>query len=274
MRTQAKIPNPCLEDWNSMKIGLNSRFCDNCTKSVIDFTEMSRQEILEYLLTNYDKKVCGKIYKSQLDFTHSDYLLTIKSLSSKHKNSNISFFLLTVGTLILSGCDTTNNETANFKTESVPKIEMNRDSVQIYGGIKKANGKIQKKKNKLHIPIEPIIETGDIQILEEPLPPQEFIDIMPEYEGGLDSLIHFLNTNIQYPTWEKENKLEGTVYVTFVIDKNGKIIDPKISNTVPNSKNFDTEAIRVIKKMPNWIPGRHEGNYVDIQFNLPIQFKL
>ena len=273
MRTQANIPNHCLEDWNLMKIGLNSRFCDNCTKSVIDFTEMSRQEILEYLLTNYNKKVCGRIYKSQLDFTHSDYLFTIKALSSKHKNSNISFFLLTIGTLILSGCDTTNNETANFKTESVQKIEMNKDSIKVYGGVTKTKGKIQKKKNKLHITIEPVPLTGDIQILEEPIE-QQIIDIMPEYKGGLDSLTHFLNNNIQYPTWEKENRVEGTVYVTFIIDKNGKIVDPQILNSVYNSNNFDSEAIRIIKKMPDWIPGQHEGSYVDIQFNLPIQFKL
>ncbi len=90
---KARIDNPCSEDWNKMKIGLHSRFCDKCEKNVMDFTNKSRQEILEYLLTNYDKRVCGRIYRSQLDFSDTDFLVTIKAISRKNKNPNLAFYL-------------------------------------------------------------------------------------------------------------------------------------------------------------------------------------
>ena len=81
------IKNPCTENWNEMKIALSSRFCDNCQKNVIDFTDKSRVEILEYLISNKSESVCGRIYRSQLDFSNTDLFVTIQSLS---KNNNTS----------------------------------------------------------------------------------------------------------------------------------------------------------------------------------------
>ena len=97
---------------------------------------------------------------------------------------------------------------------------------------------------------------------------------MPEFPGGIDSLIQFIKINLQYPKWEKENKIEGKVYVRFVVGIEGEILDVKILRSVEGSKNFDTEVIRVINSMQNWIPGEQDGEKVKVQFTLPVNFKL
>jgi protein TonB len=84
----------------------------------------------------------------------------------------------------------------------------------------------------------------------------------------------FIKQNLVYPNWERENNIQGKVVVNFVVDKNGKIKDGKILSTVQGAKNFDKEVLRLINSMPNWIPGQQDGNKVDVQFNLPIDFKL
>src|SRR5690606_18408431 len=97
---------------------------------------------------------------------------------------------------------------------------------------------------------------------------------MPEFIGGLDSLTSYLKTTLHYPKWEKENKIEGTVYVSFVINKEGKIENPRILRSVKDSKNFDNEVLKIINEMPDWIPGEQDGKKVKVQYNLPIRFKL
>ncbi len=74
------IPEPCDADWNKMKIGVRSRFCDLCTKHVVDFTKISKTEILEYFI-NKDKseRTCGHFNQNQLDFSIADLELIIET---------------------------------------------------------------------------------------------------------------------------------------------------------------------------------------------------
>jgi TonB family protein len=99
------------------------------------------------------------------------------------------------------------------------------------------------------------------------------VELMPKYSGGIDSLMSYLRRNINYPKWEFEQNIQGTVYVTFVVSSSGKITESQIIKTVPESKNFDTEVLRVISSMPDWVPGEHEGKKVDVSFKLPITFR-
>ncbi|MGL4631925.1 MAG: energy transducer TonB [Leadbetterella sp.] len=271
---QVNIPNPCSEDWNSMKIGFNSRFCDSCSKSVVDFTHMNRQEILEYLFVNHNKNICGRIRSSQLHFVKSDYLETIQSLSYKHKNTNLSFFLLTMGTLILSGCDYNNGEKNNSKIETVQSTKMQSDS--IWSCTKPNEGDpVTNEGSKVEsITMGKVLPrpsnsqiSGEFRIAEE-------IDILPEFKGGIENLTKFIKGNMQYPEHEKCSKIEGTVYVTFMVTKEGKLRDHRILGSDPYSKNLEMEAIRIVKKMPDWIPGQLKGKAIDYQFNVPIEFKL
>ncbi|NQY08757.1 MAG: energy transducer TonB [Flavobacteriales bacterium] len=100
------------------------------------------------------------------------------------------------------------------------------------------------------------------------------VEKMPEYIGGLDSLKVYLEKNVKYPKYEKDNNIQGRVYVTFIVGKEGKVREARILRSVEGSINFDPEALRVVNEMPDWIPGMQRGKPVSVQFNLPINFSL
>jgi TonB family protein len=94
---------------------------------------------------------------------------------------------------------------------------------------------------------------------------------MPKFKGDMNK---YLADSIKYPETEKKAKISGTVYVTFVIERDGSISNVKLLRGVPNGPGLDAEAIRVISAMPKWSPGMQDGHAVRVQFNLPIRFAL
>ena len=100
------------------------------------------------------------------------------------------------------------------------------------------------------------------------------VEQMPGFLGGDAELMKFIQKNIIYPAVEKEAGISGTAYITFVVDKDGKIQDVKILKGVSGGPNCDKEAMRVVKSMPPWKPGKQNGRPVSVQFNLPIHFVL
>jgi len=104
-------------------------------------------------------------------------------------------------------------------------------------------------------------------------PVYETVKTMPEFVGGFDALVKYLVANIKYPEDAKKKHITGTVFVTFVVDKNGKVTKPAVLKGVDPL--LDAEALRVVAAMPNWNPGRNDaGKVVKVQFNLPIKFAL
>ena len=104
---------------------------------------------------------------------------------------------------------------------------------------------------------------------------QEVFDVveqMPEYPGGQAALFEYLSKNIKYPADAEKKKVEGKVFVTFVVDTDGKITDVSLMRKVFPS--LDAEAIRVISAMPNWIPGKQKGQVVRVKYTVPIMFRL
>jgi len=97
-------------------------------------------------------------------------------------------------------------------------------------------------------------------------------DLMPRFPGGEQALKDFIKRNIIYPNHSLENNFTGTVHLTFVIDTTGNI--SRITVIKSASPDLDSEAIRVIKKMPAWECGRHNGKPVNVQYRLPIEFSL
>jgi len=107
---------------------------------------------------------------------------------------------------------------------------------------------------------------------EESVKPYIVVEQMPEFPGGEQSMRKFLRDNIRYPQMARESGIYGTVYVTFVVSKTGQISEVKLLRGIGGG--CDDEAIRVVKTMPAWIPGRQTGKPVPVQFNLPITFTL
>jgi len=99
-----------------------------------------------------------------------------------------------------------------------------------------------------------------------------FVEDQPGYPGGDESRLKYLRDNIKYPEMAKESGIQGTVYVTFVVEKDGRISNVKILRGIGGG--CDEEAVRVIKGMPKWKPGKQRGRPVRAQFNMPIRFIL
>jgi TonB family protein len=96
---------------------------------------------------------------------------------------------------------------------------------------------------------------------------------MPEYPGGTDGLVKFLAENINYPEKAKKNKVQGTVLLQFVIEKDGSLSDVKVLRSV--DKDLDAEALRVVKQITRFVPGYNEDHApVRVLYTLPIKFKL
>ncbi len=264
-----KIDNPCSENWDKMKIGINSRFCQHCDKHVVDFTNKNRIEILEYLINHRSESICGRIKQSQLDFVHHNWCDTVKAFSKQTKNSNLPFFLLTVGSLMLASCHQKNSNISTLKT-SIDTSILQNDKFDVKD-VEKDTIKPTKNKLDKHSNFEKSVTMGlillDDTTINEP-------ELYPEFIGGIDSLYNFIDRHLTYPEYEKENKIQGEVVVVFIIDENGKIKEPKILKTVENSKNFDAEVLRVIQLMPNWIPGKRGGRNAKITVSIPIHFEL
>jgi len=98
------------------------------------------------------------------------------------------------------------------------------------------------------------------------------VEESPSFPGGDEARIRFLTENIKYPQIARESSIQGTVYVTFVVEKNGNVTDVRILRGIGGG--CDEEAVRVIKAMPRWSPGKQRGKPVRVQFNMPIKFTL
>jgi protein TonB len=102
--------------------------------------------------------------------------------------------------------------------------------------------------------------------------PFNVVEDKPAFPGGMEAMIQFLSTNIQYPADAKKQKIDGRVLVNFVIEKDGSITDVKVMK--PGFPSLDAEAVRVVKMMPKWKPGYQKGQAVRVLFALPISFNL
>jgi len=122
------------------------------------------------------------------------------------------------------------------------------------------------------------IDTRDAEVKSEPIVEEkeaevfEFVEIMPEFPGGLEAFNAYLGENLKYPQIAKEAQIQGRVYVSFVIEKDGAITNIEVLRGVHPA--LDEEAVRVISRMPAWNPGRQNQREVRVKFTLPISFVL
>lgn len=103
-------------------------------------------------------------------------------------------------------------------------------------------------------------------------PVYTIVEEMPSFPGGENERNRFLATNIIYPETATKYRIQGTTYISFIIDETGAVTEVKVLRGIGGG--CDEEAIRVIKLMPKWIPGKQNGKTVRVLFNMPIYFKL
>ncbi|MCG8581433.1 MAG: energy transducer TonB, partial [Bacteroidales bacterium] len=118
------------------------------------------------------------------------------------------------------------------------------------------------------------IDLSDFEMPEEDTEDQIFmvVEDMPVFPGGDAALLTYINKNVKYPVICQENGIEGRVNVSFVIDEKGDVINVKAyQGTDPN---LEREAVRVVKTLPKWKPGKQRGRPVKVSFVVPVRFKL
>lgn len=98
------------------------------------------------------------------------------------------------------------------------------------------------------------------------------VEVQPEFPGGMDSMYAFIQKNLIYPEKAKAEGIEGRVFITFTIEKDGSVSNVKILRGIGGD--CDEAAKEVVEKMPKWKPGKQRGKPVRVQFNLPIKFEL
>ena len=118
------------------------------------------------------------------------------------------------------------------------------------------------------------------EIIAQPEPPKhaeedkvfDIVEQQPLFPGGQSALMQFLHDNIKYPVVAQENGVQGRVTVQFVVEKDGSITDVHVLRGVDPS--LDKEAVRVVKSMPRWTPGKQNGTTVRVNYRLPVLFRL
>lgn len=97
-------------------------------------------------------------------------------------------------------------------------------------------------------------------------------DCLPEFPGGWIAVMEYMVKNIKYPEQAEKDGLEGRVVVKFKVETDGSIGDVTVAKSL--SPVLDAEAVRVVKNMPRWTPGRENGKTVAVSMSIPIEFKL
>ena len=288
-----EIKDPCPVSWDSLKIGVRERHCQQCEKAVVDFTQMDRLAIITYLIEHSDKSVCGRINPQLVDVHVSDLPFIVESL--RKKSNNASFGILAALCLSLVACQETTISHPEQHKQTITKHVTT--STAIIKPSQKKTDSTKKQKQQIIRVVGEIM--GDISVLPEPEPidPMQYlveppIDIpiietkqpldsiyqfptkSPEFPGGMDQLFQYLKKNLKYPESAKELGLQGTVYLEFIVRKTGEIDNIKLLRGIKGGQELEREAIRIVKTMPKWNPGAMEGRTVSSIMRLPIKFHL
>ncbi len=117
----------------------------------------------------------------------------------------------------------------------------------------------------IDLPPDPVVDPDEGKIFT-------VVEEMPSFPGGEEALMKYLGTQIKYPVMARENGISGRVYLSFYVDKDGKVKEVKVLRGIGGG--CDEEALRVVRAMPDWKPGRQNGRNVAVYYNVPVSFNL
>ncbi|MBO4371504.1 MAG: energy transducer TonB [Bacteroidales bacterium] len=122
------------------------------------------------------------------------------------------------------------------------------------------------------VEIQEIVAPVQEEEQEEESTPFVIVEDMPEFKGGEKALLKYIAEHVNYPEMAKENDIQGTVYVGFVVNEKGKVTNVSVLRGVDPL--LDKEAIKVIENLPDWKPGKQSGKNVKVRMQVPIKFQL
>lgn len=162
---------------------------------------------------------------------------------------------------------------ANAQTKTTPKKSTPKKATVVKKTAPSVNNSYDSIKEAPHV------SNPEIPSVVEPPKPEnkkekiyEFTEIEAEYPGGDDALLQYLSTQMHYPDSARNNNIQGRVVLSFVVCADGKLCDVNVIRSVHPV--LDEEAVRAVKAMKNWTPGKQDGKPVSSYFSLPIVFQL
>lgn len=284
------IPKPCHEDWSAMTPNEKGRFCESCTKTVVDFTNMDVNQIQDYISENKGQRICGHIKQTQLDTINIQLPESIFQQQLSFHKLFLLALLIAMGTSILSCSDKKGNikkiETIEIVTKKVDSVKTKKDVLK--------DSLDKKAKKPSDILVEDPILTGEVVEIVDGLiviePTGEpfsyhFVDTKPRFKGTPKNLSkkdekEYFQKQIseivkrEFDTLvAKKANLIGRqrIYVMFEINKNGAVENIKTRSLHPF---LDDEAKRVLSTFPKFLPAQHNGETVAIEYTLPITFQI
>lgn len=246
------IPSPCHENWENMTPNQQGRHCQACCKTVVDFTQMTNDEVLNYFAQHQGQKVCGRLHKSQLAQTEVEIIVPQSVLKKGLTRWQVfGLSLLLVFGVVLTGCTGTQQTKAIFKFEKNHAI-MGLDTPP-----------------PLSIPPPQYDSSGNFDeiILGMVIDPIS----IPEYTGGEPARLKYFNERLSKLDFKGyTDSLPRKVWVEFVIDTAGRPQYVKIKEGGLDSI-INQQIIKIVQEMPAWKPGYSQNKPADTKMMLPIK---
>ncbi|WP_178986080.1 energy transducer TonB [Winogradskyella helgolandensis] len=294
------IPKPCHEDWSKMTRNEQGRFCQSCSKSVIDFTQMPQQGIQDYLAINTGEKICGRFKVSQLKQIRIEIPEQVLQQQRSFHKLFLLALLISMGTSLLN-CSDQNGRTKKIdavevistleaKSMQTPEITASKVNIDTSKTITSPSPNAPVTVHNAPIPdiMGDVVEVIDVVGLIEPPEPNEdivfghIIEDVAEFKHTPDSLSklekrEYLSKNISKIITNNFNieiaeklglKGKQRIFTQFKIDENGDVNDIKIRKA--SHPELEKEAIRVIKLLPKFKPAKQRNQNVAAIYSIPI----
>jgi TonB family protein len=281
------IKNPCPEKWENMAPSQEGAFCKVCNKEVIDFSGKKQADIVNYFATKgQNERVCGRMASGQLlDLNFDGFFQRFSLWNLRRKISVVIYFIFGLGLFSCSGDDKTVGDMEQVgKVALLDTVKKKNDTVYDFKhgdmGVDykyEADSNTVKSKDKQ----EPqkkaeenktVTKAGENQNQDEVHNHPPPLPLAPTYKEGKAAMEKIIYSNLKYPEKAKENKIEGTVLVMFKVTKEGKVKDLQVKNK--SGYGLDEEAIRLVKLLTEWNPGKQGGKVVEMDFGVPVNFRL
>lgn len=190
---------------------------------------------------------------------------------------SLNIFVVAVALMVAQACGKSEKNQEELAANTTPAVEVAAVSVPT---LAEKRAIIEKKRveraEQRRIAFEEMIRTTPFYTDSEGYIVYNKAEVSPSFKGGDDAMSKFLNDNIVYPETAKEEGLEGTVFVDFIVATDGSVRQVVVTDAPGEDvdQRLRDEAIRVVRSMPKWVPGRQHGKPVHVSYNLPVTFML
>ena len=271
-----RIPNPCHAPWEEMTPQESGKFCSLCSKTVTDFTSKTTSEIREFFSKLRGRSVCGRFRKDQLEPEPE------QEVSRRLVGLTPPLWIFAVAIFMAFGASLFNMDRHPLtQPDILPDETKEQSEERTVVGVIIPNQRFTagNRQTGFTDPIDVTERKDSLKNIRVGRPEKTTgpdtlwsAEVLPEFPGGKEGLLKFLQNAIKYPEAERDSGMSAKVYVKFLIDTSGRIVKPEIIKA--SSPAFGKEVLRVVKTMPNFTPARQNGRVVASYYVLPVIFEL